>query len=122
MAMMLSNSISGISAIKGFRIESETVTTDSISALKDVFFVKRSRSITPRIAPVEAMATSPKLSFSDALLSFFILEIPKERESINGTASIPVVAPEASKEMARNSLEVKIERPKIRTYKTISIL
>ena len=64
------------------------------------------RSITEIIAPVDAIATNPKLSFSDALLSFFIEEIPIESARIKGTARIPVVDPEASNEIARNSLEV----------------
>ncbi len=68
-------------------------------------------SITDNIAPVDAMATRPKLSFSDALLSFFNAEMPTESDSINGTARIPVVAPDASNATAKNSGDVKNGHP-----------
>ena len=64
------------------------------------------------IAPLEASATKPKLSSSAALLSFFNFEIPTASERMNGTARIPVVAPEASKEIAKNSLDVNSAKPK----------
>ena len=73
-------------------------------------------NITAIITPVEAIAKSPKLSFSEALLSFLSLDIPRERESIKGTVKAPVVAPEASKEMAKNSFEDIRESANITRY------
>jgi len=55
------------------------------------------------IAPVEAIATRPKLSSSEAMLSFFNEEIPAESASTNGTVRAPVVAPDASKDTDKNS-------------------
>src|SRR5690606_6795261 len=78
--------------------------------------------ITVMIAPVEAMATSPKLSFSDALLSFFNAETPMASAKMKGTVNAPVVAPEASNEMARNSGEVKRASTRIMKYKIIKSL
>ena len=79
-------------------------------------------SITAIIAPVEAIATSPKLSFSENLLSFFKFEIPTAIAKINGTVSAPVVAPEASKDIAINSEEAKMAIASIIPYNTASIL
>ena len=75
-----------------------------------------SKTSTAMIAPDEAKATRPKLSFSEALLSFFNLDIPTERANIKGTAIIPVVAPEASKAIARNSRDANIASRKIKKY------
>src|SRR5699024_5740590 len=72
--------------------------------------------ITVIMAPVEAMATSSKLSFSDALLSFFSEETPNASAKRKGTVNASVVAPDASKEMARNSGDVKIASTKMMTY------
>ncbi|MPN40905.1 hypothetical protein SDC9_188445 [bioreactor metagenome] len=76
--------------------------------------------MTPKIAPVDAIPTSPKLSFSDALLSFFRRETPNARPSMNGTVRAPVVAPEASKEMARNSGDMNTARTKIIPYTPVN--
>src|SRR5574344_1263219 len=62
--------------------------------------------ITDIIGPVDAMATNPKLSLSDALQSFFNCETPIASARIKGTVNAPVVAPEASKDIAKNSREV----------------
>ena len=67
-------------------------------------------NITDIIAPTDAIATSPKLSLSDALLSFFIEDIPTAKAKIKGTAKIPVVAPEASKAIVKNSTGVNKAR------------
>ncbi len=70
-------------------------------------------TITAIIAPAEAMATKPKLSSSEALLSLRRRAMPTAKARIKGTASMPVVAPEASKAMARNSGWVKKARKKM---------
>ena len=62
------------------------------------------------IAPAEAIPRSPKLSFSEDLLSLLRTDIPAASVTMNGTVIAPVVAPEASKEIASNSLEEKRER------------
>lgn len=72
--------------------------------------------ITAIIAPDDAIATKPKLSFSEDLLSFLRWDTPKERASIKGTVKAPVVAPEASKDIAKNSGDVNIESNKIIPY------
>ena len=69
--------------------------------------------ITAIIAPVDAIATKPKLSFSDDLESFLIAVTPIASAIIKGTVMAPVVAPDASKEIARNSLEVNKARTSI---------
>ncbi len=53
------------------------------------------------------MPTMPKLSISENLLSFFSAETPAARARMKGTVTAPVVAPEASKEIAINSFGVK---------------
>ena len=68
------------------------------------------------------MATRPKLSFSDALLSFFKAETPMANASIKGTVNAPVVAPDASKEIAKNSAEIKNDKPNITKYIVNKIL
>jgi hypothetical protein len=78
--------------------------------------------ITAIIAPVEVTATSPKLSFSDALLSFLSDDTPNAIARINGTVRAPVVAPEASKEIDMNSEDVKKASKRIIPYSTVSIL
>ncbi len=55
---------------------------------------------TERIAPTDAIAIIPKLSFSDALLSLRRLVTPMDKESKKGTAKTPVVTPEASNAIA----------------------
>ena len=70
-------------------------------------------SITERIAPVDAMATRPKLSFSDAFESFLREATPWPIARMNGTVSAPVVAPDASNYIARNSLDVITAIPNI---------
>ena len=58
------------------------------------------------IAPADAIEISPKLSFSDDLLSFFIFVSPSDNDNKNGTANIPVVTPEESKAIANISNDV----------------
>lgn len=70
------------------------------------FFDPIPASKTAMITPAEAMPNKPKLSSSEASLSFFSTEIPTPRARIKGTVRAPVVAPEASKAMARYSGEV----------------
>ncbi len=103
-------------------IEFESEIPESSPAENSFVFENMSKSNTDIIAPVDAMATNPKLSFSDALLSFFNFDIPTDRDKINGTASIPVVAPEASKDIAKNSRDAKIANPKMIKYKAKSTL
>src|SRR5699024_1452525 len=58
-------------------------------------------------APLEASATMPKLSSSDVLLPFFKEAMPVDNDRKNGTANAPVVAPEASNAMEKNSVVEK---------------
>jgi hypothetical protein len=62
--------------------------------------------ITDIIEPVEAIATKPKLSFSEALLSFFNFETLVAKAKIIGITKTPVVDAEASKDIAKNSGDV----------------
>ena len=71
------------------------------------------RIITLIIAPAEASATRPKLSSSDALLSLRSREMPTAKARRKGTARIPVVAPDASNAIARNSGWVKNAKTKM---------
>ena len=59
-------------------------------------------------APPDAIATNPKASFSEDLWSFFKREIPNDNANKKGTAKIPVVAPDASNEIAKKSSDVPI--------------
>ena len=70
--------------------------------------------ITEKIAPVEVIPTNPKLSVSDDLLSFFSIDTPTAIANINGTVKAPVVAPDASKDIARNSGDVNNARTNIK--------
>ena len=79
---------------------------NSSFAVKSLVPEKILSIITDIIAPTDAIATSPKLSISEALLSFFIVDTPSAKASIKGTAKIPVVAPEASKAIVKNSIGV----------------
>ena len=91
--------------------ELETATSslpDSFSVFVNIFIMR-----TDKIAPVDAIATRPKLSFSEALLSFFKLATPSPKAKINGTVNAPVVAPDASKAMARNSDDENIASAKM---------
>ena len=64
---------------------------------------KKDKTKTAIIAPADAIETKPKESFSEDLLFFFNLEIPTDKDSKNGTAKTPVVAPDASNANAINS-------------------
>ena len=79
-------------------------------------------AITEMTAPVEATATRPKLSFSDDFESLLIAETPIARAIMNGTVIAPVVAPDASNDIARNSSDVKIAITNITRYSTVSSL
>ncbi len=63
-------------------------------------------NITARIGPALIVPTRPK-EFSSAIFPPFILDNPSDIASTNGVVRAPVVAPEASKEIARNSSETK---------------
>ena len=120
-AKITSPAILGNSCINGPSIDVSVVSWGSppvILSVLDIILI----IITDMIAPVEAIATNPKLSFSDDLLSFFKLETPIARAKIKGTVKAPVVAPEASKEIAKNSGDVKNARIKIIPYKTVNNL
>ena len=67
------------------------VDISSCGRLPVIFFVFETMhmAIIPNIAPVEATPINPKLSFSDAWLSFFNFETPTARAKINGTVSAP---------------------------------
>ncbi len=71
------------------------------------------KTSTLMIAPAEAMATRPKLSASEATLSLRRREMPTARAKRKGTAKMPVVAPEESKAMAKNSGWVNNARTKM---------
>src|SRR5690606_18455156 len=60
---------------------------------------KNPLNTTSRMATVDAIPTSPKLSASPILLAFLIAEIPAAKARTKGTVIAPVVAPEASKEI-----------------------
>ena len=62
------------------------------------------------------------LSFSDDLLSFFFRAIPIASARIKGTVMAPVVAPDESNEIAKNSGEVNKLRMKIPPYRIVSNL
>lgn len=79
-------------------------------------------SITAIIAPADVIATKPKLSFSEALLSFFKAEVPMASPRIKGTVNAPVVAPDASKDIAKNSRDVNKAKIKIIKYNMVNIL
>ena len=70
--------------------------------------------IIAKIGPAEASPTMPKLSSSEVSPPFS-WETPYPRASINGVVIAPVVAPDASTEMAKNSSETFI--PKISIIK-----
>ncbi len=69
------------------------------------------------IAPADAKPSKPKLSSSADPCLVLIAAIPTVRASRKGTVKLPVVAPEASKVIAKNSLETKKARTKIIEYR-----
>src|SRR5690606_8573844 len=115
-ATIISNATIGNFFKKGpiieFEISCSPKLPDILSVLAIIFII-----ITAMIAPVEAIATNPKLSCSDALLSFLSAETPKASARINGTVKAPVVAPDASKDIAKNSGEVNKASTRIIKYK-----
>src|SRR5699024_1206521 len=114
--MIISNVTVKSSSKKGLSIDWVFVVTASRLPDNCLVCVTMFMIITVIMALVEAMATSPKLSFSDALLSFFSEETPNASDKIKGTVNAPVVAPDESKEMARNYGDVKIASTKMMTY------
>ena len=104
---MTSAAMTGIFSANGPIIERDEVSAAGRLPVSLSVFENMPISITAIIAPADAIATIPKLSISDALLSFFRAETPIARASINGTVTAPVVAPEESKDIARNSFGVK---------------
>ena len=93
-------------------------TEPCISSMSNMMLI----AITEMTAPVEATATRPKLSFSDDFESLLIAETPIARAIMNGTVIAPVVAPDASNDIARNSSDVKIAITNITRYSTVSSL
>ncbi|MNP00476.1 hypothetical protein D3C76_922670 [compost metagenome] len=63
---------------------------------------------TDAIGPIDAIATSPKLSSSDVFFPFTDA-IPKPKANMKGTVIDPVVAPAASKDIPKKPDEVKID-------------
>src|SRR5690606_18826735 len=106
-AIKISFEIVGSSWIKGSSIVPDGFKSTGNSPVNSFCPVMIFKNITAMIAPEEEIATKPKLSFSEAFPFFFKEDIPEDNANINGTVSAPVVAPEASNEMAKNSLEVK---------------
>lgn len=74
------------------------------------------------IAPADTMPTKPKLSSSETLLSFFSVETPAAIANINGTVIAPVVAPEASKDIAKKMGDENKHKTKIIKYSIVSSL
>ena len=68
---------------------------------------------TPIMAPAEIIPIRPKLSSSESFESFFNAEIPVPNASTKGTVRAPVVAPEASKAIARYSGDTNSDNRKI---------
>ena len=68
-----------------------------------------------RIGPALMVPTSPK-EFSSVFFPPFTFERPRDIARIKGVVRAPVVAPEASKEIARNSSETKMANTKITAY------
>lgn len=120
--MNISLDIVGIFSINGAIIKSDELVLISklpdILSILDIILI----TMTAIIAPEEAIATNPKLSFSEDLLSFLRVETPIARANINGTVRAPVVAPDASKDIAKNSGDVNKARIKINPYNTDNIL
>lgn len=54
-------------------------------------------------------------------ITFFNITTPIARARINGTVIAPVVAPEASKDIAKNSFDVNIASIQIKEYKIVNI-
>ena len=67
------------------------------------------------MGPALIIPTSPK-EFSSESLPPFTLERPKERARTKGVVRAPVVAPDASNDMARNSSDTSKARIKIIAY------
>lgn len=88
--------------------------------VKLLSFINKLVIKTPRIAPVEEMPTRPKLSASPALLYFFKAETPAAKANIKGTVIAPVVAPEASNAMAKNSGVENKHMIKIKPYAAVN--
>ena len=78
-------------------------------------------NIIAKIGPHDAIPTRPKLSSSD-ILPLFNWETPSPRAKIKGVVIAPVVAPEASTEMSRNSSEVIIPIKNIIKYTKVYTL
>jgi len=113
-ATILSLQYSGRMDVKTPTIVSDCSTFEERDPAKLLEPFNSPKIITDMTAPTEAIATNPKLSFSEALLSFFSIDMPTDKDKIKGTASMPVVEPEASREIARNSGEEKKASPKRR--------
>ncbi len=77
--------------------------------------VKIERSIIERIGPALIIPTSPK-EFSSDCLPPVTFDIPREIAKTKGVVRAPVVAPEASKEIAKNSSATNIASAKIIPY------
>ncbi len=77
--------------------------------------------IIANIGPAEASPTIPKLSSSDVLPPFSC-ETPYPKANINGVVIAPVVAPDASTEIAKNSSETIIPNINIIEYVITNIL
>ncbi len=74
--------------------------------------VRMDMSMTARMGPALMTPTIPKLS-SSAVFPPLIRERPAVSARTKGVVRAPVVAPEASKAMARNSSETRMARTKI---------
>ena len=68
---------------------------------------------TAKIAPADAIPTSPNASLSEAAESFFISETPAAKARIKGTVIAPVVVPEESNDIEINSEDEKRESKNI---------
>ena len=84
-----------------------------LSADISFVFPNTLKANTAKIAPADAIPTSPNASRSEAAESFFISETPADKARIKGTVIAPVVVPEESKAIEINSEDEKRESKNI---------